>query len=193
MDIDTGSNWSDTVDEDQASSVSDHGYDEDGDGDDNDDGPDSESTKGKAKGVLMAPDYKKVHSVLLSSVDQSSDLLTPLRLYIMADKYDVPALRLLTRNRFRRAAEIQWLAQPDIFMNAVDEIYENTLDTETDLRDIVCRLAGNALALARASKDFGKYEAYKARMTPIMKKHGGFAVGVMDHALNDAVQFRYKV
>jgi hypothetical protein len=33
------------------------------------------------------------------------DMKLPLRLYIMADKYDVPALRLLTRNRFYRAAK----------------------------------------------------------------------------------------
>lgn len=102
-----------------------------------------------------------------------NDLFLPLRLYIMADKYDIPALRLLSRDRFYRAAELTW-ADADFFPEVVDELYSNTCSSNVALRDIVCRLVSSRLRDADI----------RARMKPVMEKHGEFAVGALEYYLH---------
>ncbi len=103
----------------------------------------------------------------------SPKLFIPLRLYIMADKYDVPALRLLARDRFYRAAEAHW-EDSDCFPDVVDELYSSTPETETAMREIVCRLVGCQVR----DRDL------RAKMEPVMRKHGEFAVGVLNYVLH---------
>lgn len=98
------------------------------------------------------------------------DLFLHLRLYIMADKYDVPALKLLARERFYRSAEQTWEVAEE-FPAVVDELYSNTNKTEFAMREIVCRLVGNRVLEGRT----------RERMDWVMKKHGEFAVGVMNY------------
>ncbi|KAE9578527.1 hypothetical protein CGMCC3_g5396 [Colletotrichum fructicola] len=98
------------------------------------------------------------------------DLFLHLRLYVMADKYDVPALKLLARERFYRSAELSWEVA-DEFPAVVDELYSDTIETHSAMRDIVCRLVGNQVGNVRT----------RERMEWIMKKHGEFAVGVMNY------------
>ncbi|KAI8211162.1 Speckle-type POZ protein-like A [Colletotrichum sp. SAR 10_76] len=98
------------------------------------------------------------------------DLFLHLRLYVMADKYDVPALKLLARERFYRSAELSWEVA-DEFPAVVDELYSDTIETHSAMRDIVCRLVGNQVGNART----------RERMEWVMKKHGEFAVGVMNY------------
>lgn len=98
------------------------------------------------------------------------DLFMPLRLYIMADKFDVPALRLLARDRFYRTAEKSW-AQAECFPDVVDELYSGTCPTDIALREIVCRLVATRI----------RDNEQRARMDAVLRKHGDFAVGVMNY------------
>jgi len=100
------------------------------------------------------------------------ELLLPLRLYVMGDKFDVPALKLLARDRFFRAAELSWRVA-DCFPEVVDELYTNTPPTDVALREIVCRLVAVGI----------KYDDQSLRMEEVMQKHGDFAVGVMNYSL----------
>lgn len=102
-----------------------------------------------------------------------NDMALPLRLYIMADKYDVPALRLLARDRFYRAAELEW-EHAESFPDIVDELYLGTPQTDTAMREIVCRIVGSRILNDRV----------REKMRPIMEKHGDFAVGVMEYAIH---------
>ncbi|KAH0431805.1 hypothetical protein CcaCcLH18_06808 [Colletotrichum camelliae] len=102
--------------------------------------------------------------------DARDDLFLHLRLYVMADKYDVPALKLLARERFYRSAELSWEVA-DEFPAVVDELYSDTIETHSAMRDIVCRLVGNQVGDVRT----------RERMDWVMKKHGEFAVGVMNY------------
>ncbi|SPO01800.1 uncharacterized protein DNG_04473 [Cephalotrichum gorgonifer] len=107
-------------------------------------------------------------------LNERNDMFLHLRLYIMADKYDVSALRLLSRDRFYRAAEAGWEVA-DYFADVVDELYSNTPDTDTAMREIVCRLVGSRI----------HEDSVREKVTPVMRKHGDFAVGVLNYA------FRY--
>lgn len=99
-----------------------------------------------------------------------NDLFLPLRLFIMADKYDVPALRLLSRDRFYRAAELTW-EKSGCFPDVVDELYSSTCNSDVALREIVCRLVGSRLIR----------DEIREKMRPVMEKHGEFATGVMEY------------
>ncbi|EEU40679.1 uncharacterized protein NECHADRAFT_33838 [Fusarium vanettenii 77-13-4] len=102
-----------------------------------------------------------------------NDMTLPLRLYIMADKYDVPALRLLARDRFYRAVELEW-EHAECFPDVVDELYLGTPQTDTAMREIVCRIVGSRILSDRV----------RDKMRPVMEKHGDFAVGVMEYAIH---------
>ncbi|KAM0442732.1 hypothetical protein ACHAQK_003787 [Fusarium lateritium] len=105
--------------------------------------------------------------------DLRNDMTLPLRLYVMADKYDVPALRLLARDRFYRSVELVW-EEADCFPDIVDELYQTTPPTDTAMREIVCRLVGTMILDMTV----------REKMRPVMAKHGDFAVGVMEYAIH---------
>ncbi|KAF5572219.1 hypothetical protein FPANT_13258 [Fusarium pseudoanthophilum] len=102
-----------------------------------------------------------------------NDMTLPLRLYVLADKYDVPALRLLARDRFYRAVELVW-EEAECFPDVVDELYQTTPPTDTAMREIVCRLVAAVIHVPRV----------REKMRNVMMKHGDFAVGVMEYSIH---------
>ncbi|KAL2177482.1 uncharacterized protein P884DRAFT_269857 [Thermothelomyces heterothallicus CBS 202.75] len=107
---------------------------------------------------------------LLNELRTRQSLFLPLRLYVMADKFDVPALKLLARDRFYRAAELAW-REVECFPDVVDELYTTTPASDLAMREIVCRLVGCSI----------KDDEQRERMAPVMRKHGDFAVGVLNY------------
>lgn len=103
------------------------------------------------------------------------DLFLPLRLYVMADKFDVPALRLLARERFYRAVEVSWSVS-ECFPQVIDELYRSTRDTDIAMRGIVCRLVANSL----------NEDQTREKLEPIMRLHADFAVDVLNTVLNSS-------
>ncbi|KAK3896845.1 hypothetical protein C8A05DRAFT_48292 [Staphylotrichum tortipilum] len=99
------------------------------------------------------------------------EFFIPLRLYVMADKFDVPALKLLAQDRFYRTAERSWRVA-DCFPDVVDELYTTTPPTDVGLREMVCRLVGPTI------KDD---DDQRARLQAVMRKHGDFAVDAMEY------------
>ena len=91
----------------------------------------------------------------------------------MAHIYDVPSLRLLARERFYRAAEPCFLTEAT-FPDIVDEIYSRTPETDVALREIVCRLTAQGIT---------SEPEFRERMDDVMRKHGDFAVGVLNYSL----------
>lgn len=64
-----------------------------------------------------------------------SYLLTHTRVYALAEKYGVPALKNLAKRKF----ECQMACYYDSpeFADAIDEVYSSTIDSDRGLRDIV--------------------------------------------------------
>ncbi|PNP61266.1 hypothetical protein FNYG_13952 [Fusarium nygamai] len=102
-----------------------------------------------------------------------NDMTLPLRLYVLADKYDVPTLRLLARDRFYRAVELVW-EEAECFPDVVDELYQTTAPTDTAMREIVCRLVAAVIHVPRV----------RDKMRSVMIKHGDFAVVVMEYSIH---------
>ncbi|EFX04923.1 btb/poz-like protein [Grosmannia clavigera kw1407] len=96
-------------------------------------------------------------------------LYTSLRVYIMADKYDVSALKLLSGERFKRTAERLWCEYDD-FPAVVDLLYGSTMSGDP-LREFVC-----ALITHQYHGDAG----LRARMKPVLEKNPDFAIKLLE-------------
>jgi hypothetical protein len=94
----------------------------------------------------------------------SFSITLPLRLYIMAVKYDVKALARVARQRFITAFEnYKWKYIPQV----VNELYQNTLST-------VDRVIREATIVALVDKMY-KYKGMFSIFQPVMLKHRDFA------------------
>jgi hypothetical protein len=105
--------------------------------------------------------------------DWPHSLFTSLRVYIMADKFGVPALKLLARERFYRVAEKIYTTCED-FPAVVDEMYRSTPPTDVAMREIPCRLIANQYCGEKALRE---------RIVPVMREHGDLAVGVLHYVM----------
>jgi hypothetical protein len=106
-------------------------------------------------------------------VDWPHSLFTSLRVYIMADKFGVPALKLLARERFYRTAEKIYTTCED-FPAVVDEMYRSTPPTDIAMREIACRLIAN---------QYWEDKALRGRIVTVMREHGVLAVGVLHYMM----------
>ncbi|KAL5596292.1 hypothetical protein FOVSG1_009981 [Fusarium oxysporum f. sp. vasinfectum] len=151
-----------------------NGYDEDPD-DSSDDGDVAGDEQSKLAKVAEAVAFGHCSRTegLKQFADLRSDMTLPLRLYVMTDKYDVPALQLLARDRFYRAVELVW-EEAECFPDVVDELYQTTPPTDTAMREIMCRLVAAVIHVPRVRDE----------MRSAMMKHGDFAVGVMENSIH---------
>lgn len=101
--------------------------------------------------------------------DHPVSLFTSLRVYAMADKFDVPGLMLLARHRFYHSATASFETF-DEFPAVIDELYDTTSPNDHFMREIPCRLVAAALTFALLDK-----------MEPVMLKHPEFAVSVLKY------------
>lgn len=109
---------------------------------------------------------------LVQELHERQNFFLPVRLYVMADKFDVPSLKLLARDRFYRAAETSW-DKVEWFPDVVDEIYSCTPSSDIALREIVSSLVGPNLC----------HNIQRERMDDIMRKHGDFAVDAIQYMM----------
>ncbi|KAI9742727.1 MAG: hypothetical protein M1835_003024 [Candelina submexicana] len=102
----------------------------------------------------------KIHPVLLHA-----------RVYIIADEFDIPALKMLAKEKFKRIVETDW--NNESFSLAVKEIYE-LLPKDRGLRDVVVQVAREHV---KALRDRGDFNA-------MLKEKPEFTVDLLDKVLN---------
>lgn len=118
-----------------------------------------ETNKGKLPpGTANCQDNILVASIIIS-----------LRVYVMAEKYDVPALKLLAEKRFRGTVENFWLVYDGLPAMA-DELFASTLPQDP-LRTFIVELVASQYLLN---------PAIRVKMRPVMERHTDFAMGVLD-------------
>ncbi|KAF4996073.1 hypothetical protein FGRMN_4735 [Fusarium graminum] len=99
-------------------------------------------------------------------------------LYVMADKYDIPALKLLARDRFYIAAKERWintsweaLEDTKEFEDTVLDVFISTREDDKALWEALCKL------IAIKVDD----DCMKKRMQQVMKEHHDLHIGVMEY------------
>ncbi|KAJ9137139.1 hypothetical protein NKR23_g9350 [Pleurostoma richardsiae] len=69
------------------------------------------------------------------SLDQQPNLTVHARVYALAEKYGIEALKALAVQKFKREAVLYWGS--DDFLRAIEEVYTSTVDHDRGLRDQV--------------------------------------------------------
>ncbi|KAL8344311.1 hypothetical protein RB601_004717 [Gaeumannomyces tritici] len=119
--------------------------------------------------------------------DAIESLYLYMRLYAMADKYDVPALADLAAGRWERAARggwrgvADWGADPrvaDVLLELFDSTPPSWAIADTSASSHEDRLRGLARDLVASC-----YPAARQNVRPVMMAHPELAVGVLDRVL----------
>ncbi|KAH0292288.1 hypothetical protein M436DRAFT_60948 [Aureobasidium namibiae CBS 147.97] len=82
-----------------------------------------------------------------------SNLLTHTRVYALAEKYDIPALKDLAKSKFEMAMACYY-DSPE-FADAIEEVYCSTIDNDRGLRDVVLQAFRSHPQLASTQDVFG--------------------------------------
>lgn len=82
----------------------------------------------------------------------SSPMLFHVSMYSIADKYDVPELRLRAEKKFKNTVETCW--SMDDFPFAISRVYHSTPSTVRGLRDIVVDAAHEHIESLLCKQDF---------------------------------------
>ncbi|KAM0239511.1 hypothetical protein ACHAP5_008301 [Fusarium lateritium] len=105
-----------------------------------------------------------------------------INLYIMADGYDNPALKLLARDRFYVAAKARWVTaswegssweDTKEFEDVVLDVYISTRQEDRALWKALCKLI-----VIKTGQD-----VMRKRMLQVMSEHGDLSTGVVDYML----------
>ncbi|KAH8430562.1 BTB/POZ domain-containing protein [Aspergillus melleus] len=121
-------------------------------------------------------------------------LSTSLQMYLLAKKYQIPALLLLAQERFVRSAEVYWTKQdhrveplddtdlehrlswktewtnPDGFVEVIDDVFTYT-EPGDPLRRFLCNII---------SHDYSMQADIREKFRPLIEKHQDFAVRMLD-------------
>lgn len=82
-----------------------------------------------------------------------SNLLTHTRIYALAEKYDIPALKSLAKRKFEMAMACYY-DSPEL-ADAIEEVYCSTIDSDRGLRDVVLQAFRSHPQLASTQDVFG--------------------------------------
>ncbi|KAI5867909.1 hypothetical protein GGS23DRAFT_1228 [Durotheca rogersii] len=96
-------------------------------------------------------------------------LLTSLRVYLMAAKFDMPALQKLSRRRFVSTARDHW-DHYEQFPSLVEELFDRTMPGDS-LRDYVCSLIAS---------QYSTNAKVRAKMRPTMERYNELSIGILD-------------
>lgn len=80
------------------------------------------------------------------STESESHLVLHAQVYALAEKYDIPSLKQLSKRKFEMAAACYYDA-PEL-AEAIEYVYTSTIDHDRGLRDVVCQLFRNHPYLA---------------------------------------------
>ncbi|PYI33038.1 POZ domain-containing protein [Aspergillus indologenus CBS 114.80] len=87
-----------------------------------------------------------------SDQGRTSPMLLNVKVYQVADKYQVPKLKDRAREKFKAIVETCW--QMDDFPVAIEEAYKRTTKEDRSLRDILVRTSQEHIGELEASEDF---------------------------------------
>ncbi|KAL8410411.1 hypothetical protein RB596_000192 [Gaeumannomyces avenae] len=101
-------------------------------------------------------------------------LFNEAKVYIMADKFIIPALKTMSIDRFKKVADRvesldNWQSRD--FPAIVEEVYSSTTRSDLALKEILCRL----LIIKREDKELW------SSMQPVIRRYGDFAAGVLNY------------
>ncbi len=124
---------------------------------------------------LYTSDYDDVTTeAKVSSDPERSKLVFNVKVYIAGDTYNIPGLKELAKEKFEEVAKVHWNCAE--FPEAIDLLWENTVDTDRNLRDVVLESAKTNI---KALLDRGDF-------VELMQSRGNLCVEVLKVILDPA-------
>ncbi len=112
-----------------------------------------------------------VHPDRTPGYDPTS-LLVNAKLYIIAEKYEIQALKELACTKYQQVLPETW--NTSVFAESARLVYDNTVETDRMLRDIIVEVASNN---AKTLLDRGEF-------VDLLKSNGGLATEIMRKAID---------
>lgn len=147
---------------------------------------------GKIIDTITLTDEEDVHEPLANihkygipgRGDSQPALFSSVRVYAIADKYDIPPLKDLARQRFGDWAETNWDCVE--FPAMVKEVFESTPSTDRGLREVVFELVTNHVDVLLKKEYFrsvteGIGELGLGVLLQLVEKHSEEKLDVLDH------------
>lgn len=103
------------------------------------------------------------------NIPYENAISTSMQMYIIADKYQVPGLRLLAQQRIMRSAQ-SYLLKLDNFIEVIEELFER-IAKHDPLRRFLCNIISDRYSADKDTRD---------RLRPIIEKHLDFAMFLLE-------------
>jgi hypothetical protein len=103
--------------------------------------------------------------------EASKALITAVKFYIIADKYDVPPLKLLSATKYQALLPLHWNSKP--FTESLQIIFDGTTENDRLLKDVAVNFAG------RKSKELME----RSEFVSLLKGDGEMAVEILKASL----------
>lgn len=107
--------------------------------------------------------------------EAESHLLLHTRVYALAEKYDIPSLKLLARSKFEMAMACHYDSAE--FSYAIEEVYCSTVDSDRGLRDVVLEAFKSHPQLANMQDVFAVIKDTPTLALELFKVERGIPVG----------------
>ncbi|KAH8728537.1 BTB/POZ domain-containing protein [Phaeosphaeriaceae sp. PMI808] len=105
-----------------------------------------------------------------------SPMVFNVKVYSIAEKYDIPALKAKAKQKFETAVETCW--EMDDFPDAVKEVYHSIPDNNQELQEVVADIACRNI----------KQLLFKDKFCDVLKETGGFASSLVHRLGVDRVK-----
>lgn len=132
---------------------------------------------GKMMNFLYTLDYDDHRSTSSARAFDPASLLVNAKVYIIADKYEIEALKKLACLKYEQVLSNTW--NTSNFSESASHVFENTVETDRILRNVIVQVASdNVMALL----DRGEF-------VELLKRHGDIAAEILRKVVtrNDAV------
>ncbi|KAF8853785.1 hypothetical protein BDZ45DRAFT_65034 [Acephala macrosclerotiorum] len=110
--------------------------------------------------------FSAVHSLPVHN-DEAFPLMFNVKMYIAGDKYDIPGLRVLATKKFKTCVAQHW--NNSTFSEAAQHLWENTIDSDRQLRNVVIKTAHKNIDQLLDRGEF----------VDLMKSHGEFGLDIV--------------
>lgn len=100
--------------------------------------------------------------------------MTNVKVYIIADVYNLPALKDWAVKKYEAALKTEW--DTASFCQSIDYLWENTLETDAKLRDVILQFVESDITVLINRADFkdlikSNGEVAMSIITYLVKKH----------------------
>lgn len=116
---------------------------------------------------MVAEEAKQQQQQQARATDQASSLLINAKVYIIADKYELEALKWFACSKYKKILLNTW--NTPFFAESACHVLENTMETDRLLRDVIVRVA------SEHAKDLLDRDEF----VEMLKNHGDIAADIL--------------